>query len=87
MRIVAFIGSPIENLDAKEMEKLAKKLKKEKVSVDIVNFGEEANNSEVLNAFISTLNGSDGTGSHLLTVASGPVLTDALVSSAILQGT
>lgn len=40
MRIVAFVGSPI-GLDDKELVKLAKRLKKEKVNVDIVSFGEE----------------------------------------------
>lgn len=40
MRIVVFIGSPV-GVDEKELVKLAKRLKKEKVSVDIVSFGEE----------------------------------------------
>lgn len=40
MRIVAFIGSPIMT-DEKEVTKLAKRLKKEKVNVDIVSFGED----------------------------------------------
>ena len=39
MRIVVFVGSPLE-LDEKDLEKQAKRLKKEKVSVDIINFGE-----------------------------------------------
>jgi hypothetical protein len=39
-RIVAFIGSPVE-ADEKELMKIAKKLKKEKVNVDIVSFGED----------------------------------------------
>jgi hypothetical protein len=40
VRIVAFIGSPVE-ADEKELMKIAKKLKKEKVSIDIVSFGED----------------------------------------------
>jgi 26S proteasome regulatory subunit N10 len=40
MRIVAFVGSPVEQ-EEKELVKLAKRLKKEKVNVDIVSFGEE----------------------------------------------
>ena len=39
-RIVAFVGSPLE-VDGSELTKLAKRLKKEKVSIDIVVFGEE----------------------------------------------
>ncbi|XP_002734599.1 26S proteasome non-ATPase regulatory subunit 4-like, partial [Saccoglossus kowalevskii] len=41
MRIVIFVGSPIEEED-KDLVKLSKKLKKEKVNVDVVNFGEDA---------------------------------------------
>jgi 26S proteasome regulatory subunit N10 len=39
-RIVAFVGSPLE-VDTSEFTKLAKRLKKEKISIDIVVFGEE----------------------------------------------
>jgi len=83
-RIVAFVGSPIET-DEKEMIKLAKKLKKEKVNIDVVNFGEDECNADVLNKFISTINGKEGTGSHLVTIPPGPHLSDALVTSPILQ--
>ncbi|CAK9807330.1 26S proteasome non-ATPase regulatory subunit 4, partial [Anthophora quadrimaculata] len=85
MRIVAFIGSPIE-IDEKELVKLAKKLKKEKVNVDVISFGEDNANNEVLTAFINTLIGKDGTGSHLITVPPGPHLSDALIASPIIQG-
>nr|XP_037282652.1 26S proteasome non-ATPase regulatory subunit 4-like isoform X3 [Rhipicephalus microplus] len=61
MRIVVFVGSPIET-DSKELTKLAKRLKKEKVNVDIVNFGEDNINTEKLATFINTLNGKDGSG-------------------------
>merc|ERR1712037_806890 len=84
-RIVAFVGSPIE-ADEKEMIKLAKKLKKEKVNIDIVNFGEDESNTDVLNKFVTTINGKEGTGSHLVTIPPGPHLSDALVSSPIVQG-
>ncbi|CAG2059328.1 unnamed protein product [Timema podura] len=40
MRIVIFVGSPVET-EEKELVKLAKRLKKEKVNVDVVSFGEE----------------------------------------------
>lgn len=85
MRIIAFVGSPVE-LDEKELVKLAKRLKKEKVNVDIISFGEEILNNDVLTAFINALNGKDGTGSHLVTVPPGPHLSDALISSPIIQG-
>jgi len=86
MRIVCFVGSPIE-CDVKELIKLAKRLKKEKVNVDVVNFGEDDANSEKLKTFIETLNGGkENSGSHLVTVAATPHLNDALVSSPIIQG-
>lgn len=56
MRIVAFVGSPVV-AEEKELVKLAKKLKKEKVNVDIISFGEDTVNTEVLTTFVNTLNG------------------------------
>jgi len=50
MRIVVFVGSPVET-DEKELIKLAKRLKKEKVNVDLVSFGEESAVS-LLNVFL-----------------------------------
>ncbi|XP_040482699.1 26S proteasome non-ATPase regulatory subunit 4 isoform X3 [Ursus maritimus] len=74
MRIIAFVGSPVED-NEKDLVKLAKRLKKEKEV-----------NTEKLTAFVNTLNGKDGTGSHLVTVPPGPSLADALISSPILAG-
>ncbi|XP_071385349.1 26S proteasome non-ATPase regulatory subunit 4-like isoform X1 [Centroberyx affinis] len=85
MRIIAFVGSPVED-NEKELVKMAKRLKKEKVSVDVINFGEEEMNTEKLTAFINTLNGKEGAGSHLVTVPPGPSLADALLTSPILAG-
>ncbi|XP_030375158.1 26S proteasome non-ATPase regulatory subunit 4 [Scaptodrosophila lebanonensis] len=85
MRIVVFVGSPIKNEEG-ELVKQAKRLKKEKVNVDIVSFGDHGNNNETLTAFINALNGKDGTGSHLVSVPRGSALSDALLSSPIIQG-
>lgn len=85
MRIVVFIGSPIET-DEKELVKLAKRLKKEKVNVDIINFGEDSLNSDMLTSFVNTINGKEGAGSHLVTVPPGPHLSEALLTSPIIQG-
>uniref|UniRef100_U5ENL8 26S proteasome non-ATPase regulatory subunit 4 n=1 Tax=Corethrella appendiculata TaxID=1370023 RepID=U5ENL8_9DIPT len=85
MRIVVFVGSPVTN-DEAELVKLAKRLKKEKVNVDIVSFGDHQTNNEILTAFINALNGKDGTGSHLVSVPRGSVLSEALISSPIIQG-
>ncbi|XP_060656859.1 26S proteasome non-ATPase regulatory subunit 4 [Drosophila nasuta] len=85
MRIVVFVGSPITNEEG-ELVKQAKRLKKEKVNVDIVSFGDHGNNIETLTAFINALNGKDGTGSHLVSVPRGSALSEALLSSPIIQG-
>lgn len=85
MRIVLFIGSPLE-ADEGEVIKLAKRLKKEKVNCDIVSFGDHQKNNDLLTAFINALNGKDGTGSHLVSVPRGSQLQEALISSPIIQG-
>lgn len=85
MRIVVFVGSPI-TADERDLVKLAKRLKKEKVNVDLVSFGEEISNNELLTTFVNTLNGKDGSGSHLVSVPPGPHLSDALISSPVIQG-
>lgn len=86
-RIVVFVGSPVDD-DEKELVKLAKRLRKENVNVDIINFGEEISNTQKLSTFINTINGSDSTSatSHLVTVPPGPLLSDALMSSPVVVG-
>lgn len=59
MRIVVFVGSPLEG-EENELVKLAKRLKKEKVNVDIVSFGNHLENNDLLTSFINALNGKDG---------------------------
>jgi len=82
-RIVAFVGSPITE-EEKEITKVAKRLKKEKVAVDVVSFGEQNVNTEKLTGFINTLNGKDGGNSHLVTIPPGSMLSGAIGSSPIL---
>ena len=43
-----------------QLERLAKRLKKEKVSVDLVVFGEQDHNEPILCSFVDTINGKDG---------------------------
>lgn len=61
-------------------------MKKEKVNVDIISFGEEERNSTILNEIVNTINGKEGTGSHLVSIAAPASLSDALFSSPIFQG-
>ncbi|KIH61019.1 hypothetical protein ANCDUO_08713 [Ancylostoma duodenale] len=87
MRIVMFIGSPIDNLDSAELTKIAKKLKKEKVQCDVICFGEaDSENSQIMGQFVDTLNGKEGSGSNLLVVPAGSILTEALISSPVCRG-
>ncbi|WIA31508.1 hypothetical protein OEZ86_002401 [Tetradesmus obliquus] len=82
-RIVIFAGSPVRE-DKDMLVKIAKKLKKNNVAVDVVSFGHEADNEEKLAAFHSAVNSNDN--SHLVSVPPGPVLSDVLIGSPIFQG-
>ncbi|KAF8952309.1 hypothetical protein BDZ97DRAFT_1638413, partial [Flammula alnicola] len=89
-RIIVFAGSPLgegEDRDEKAMVKLAKKLKKNNIAVDIIAFGdgiEEGEGERVLKAFVDNINSGDN--SHLLIVTPGPHLfSDMLISSPILS--
>lgn len=55
-----FVGSPI-HVDTKELNRLGGQLKKNKIAVDIVSFGEEnaEANEEVLQAFHKSVNNHD----------------------------
>ena len=79
-----FIASPVV-ADHGELIKLCKRLKKEKVNVDIINFGEEEANSGILNELVNTINGKEGSSSHLVSIAAPANLSDALFSSSIFQ--
>lgn len=80
-----FVASPVK-VDQSELIKLAKRLKKEKVNVDIVNFGEEEFNNPILTEFVNTLNGKEGNLSHLVSISAPASLSDALISSPMFQG-
>jgi 26S proteasome regulatory subunit N10 len=58
-RVIVFVGSPIAD-DSKEMVKLAKRLKKNNVNVDVINFADEEANVDKLDAFITAVNGKEG---------------------------
>jgi len=51
----------------------------------VINFGEEAQNTEKLEAFIAAINGNNNC--HLITIPPGPhILSDILISSPIVTG-
>lgn len=83
-RIIVFVCSPIAE-DEQTLVKLAKKMKKNSVAVDFINFGEEGDNTGKLEAFITAINSSDN--SHLVTIPPGPhLLSDTLAGSPIVGG-
>ncbi|SCU83547.1 LAMI_0C03642g1_1 [Lachancea mirantina] len=83
-RIVVFVCSPIAE-NKTELLKLAKKLKKNKVAVDVVNFGETAANTALLEEFVQTVSNSQEESSHLLTVPPGNrLLYEHIASSPIV---
>ncbi|AAZ12828.1 proteasome regulatory non-ATP-ase subunit 10 [Trypanosoma equiperdum] len=81
-RIVAFIGTPLGETDG-ELEKLAKKLRKESVAVDVVSVGVPSNVPR-LTAFVERL--SNNGNSRFLSVPAKVPLIDSLMSSAIFMG-
>ena len=81
-RIVAFVGSPLEDsLD--KLTKIGKQLKKNNVAVDVINMGEIDVNQEKLTAFVEAVNSSDN--SHLINVPPGVAPSDAILSSPLMQ--
>ncbi|KAL1920090.1 uncharacterized protein VTP21DRAFT_1236 [Calcarisporiella thermophila] len=83
-RVIAFVGSPVD-ADEKTLVRLAKKMKKNNVAIDIINFGEETLNTAKLEAFINTVNSGDN--SHLVNIPPGPhILSDMLITSPIIAG-
>ncbi|KAH8832825.1 hypothetical protein DL96DRAFT_1523052 [Flagelloscypha sp. PMI_526] len=91
-RIIVFVASPLD-ADESALIRLAKKLKKNNVAVDIIAFGdgiEEAaipgeEHKPLLQKFVETVNSSDN--SHYVAVEpSIGLLSDAVISSPILSG-
>ncbi|XP_031270818.1 26S proteasome non-ATPase regulatory subunit 4 homolog isoform X2 [Pistacia vera] len=83
-RIIVFAGSPVIN-DTKVMEMIGKKLKKNSVSLDIVNFGEEDDGKpEKLEALLAAVNNNES--SHIVNIPPGPnALSDVLISTPIFN--
>ncbi|KAL3838934.1 hypothetical protein ACJIZ3_023525 [Penstemon smallii] len=78
-RIIVFVGSPVK-YDKKELELIGRKLKKNSVALDFVNFGEEDDEkTEKLEALLAAVNNNDS--SLIVDVSPGPsALSDVLMS-------
>lgn len=84
-RIIVFSCSPIEE-DEKTLVKLAKKMKKNNVSIDVVAFGDlESDQTKKLEAFVDNV--SSGDNSYLAIIPPGPhLLSEELQATPILAG-
>jgi hypothetical protein len=82
MRIVLFIGSPVE-AETSELISVGKKLRKCNVAVDVVSFGDVDENAEKLEAFMGAVNKNNN--SNLVTVPPGANLADVLLSTPIFM--
>lgn len=84
-RIIIFNCSPIEE-DEKNLVKLAKKMKKTGISIDIVAFGELSDDTtKKLRAFSDNVQSAEG--SYLATIPpSANLLSDSLISTPLLGG-
>jgi 26S proteasome regulatory subunit N10 len=85
-RIVLFVGSPVKASE-KELVQLGGQLKKNKVAIDIVNFGEEnaEENQGKLEAFHKATNNGDNC--HIVTIPPGAhMLSEQLMSTPIVHG-
>lgn len=82
-RIIVFVGHPIET-DEESFEELGMKLRRNNVSIDIVNFA-NPDNIPKLEALVKACD--DGTGNcHFLDVPLGvAMITDVLISSPIVM--
>ncbi|KAL8257731.1 hypothetical protein R6Q59_029772 [Mikania micrantha] len=84
-RIIVFAGGPVK-YDKKVLEMIGKKLKKNSVALDVVNFGEEdEEKTEKLEALVAAVNNNDS--SHIVHVPAGSnALSDVLLSTPIFTG-
>jgi len=83
-RIVLFIGSPLENVDERQLTQIGKKMKKNQVAVDIVSFGEINENESKLNALMEAVNNQNN--SHMVSIPPGLSPSDVIISSPIIYG-
>lgn len=84
-RIIVFAGSPVK-YEKKVLEMIGKKLKKNSVALDIVDFGEEDDGKpEKLEALLASVNNNDS--SHIVHVPpSEQALSDVLLSTPVFTG-
>lgn len=86
-RIIVFVGHPIRRGTEEDFEDLGMRLKKNNVSLDVINFANPDNVGR-LQAMVNAVNEGqeDGATSHFLDVPQGiSHITDVMITSPILQ--
>lgn len=82
-RIVVFVGHPLEGTE-EDFEDVGMMMKKNNVSIDVINFSHTDNVSRLQSMVAAANQGSGDTpNSHFLDVAAGCNITDVLISSPI----
>ncbi|CAJ1953614.1 unnamed protein product [Cylindrotheca closterium] len=89
-RIVLFVGSPLNGIESRALQKAGRQLKKNNVSIDVVAMGELEANETKLQELVDAANGRVIEGQertcHLVTIPSGVLPSDVLASSPIVHG-
>lgn len=90
-RVIVFVGSPVPH-DSRALVKAGKMLKKNNLAIDVIAMGELEENEPKLKELVDAANGTssdqdDGERTcHLVTIPSGCLPSDVLVSSPIIHG-
>jgi len=85
LRIIVFVGSPIYDKE-EDLVGVAEQLKKHRVAVDLISFGETEFNEKKLEAFFNTVNGDGRSNLVRVPTGLGVSLSDFLRNTPILSG-
>jgi 26S proteasome regulatory subunit N10 len=89
-RIVLFVGTPLEGIEVKALQKAGRQLKKNNVAIDVIVLGELESNEDKLRELVDAANGRSDDGAertcHLVSIPAGVLPSDVLASSPIVHG-
>lgn len=91
-RIVLFVGTPLNNVENRVLQKAGRQLKKNNVAIDVIALGELDTNEPKLRELVDAANGGRGDSdaeersSHLVTIPAGVLPSEVLATSPILAG-
>jgi len=88
-RIVLFVGSPLDGIETRALQKAGRQLKKNNIAIDVVALGQLEENEAKLRELVEAANGRSDEGNrtcHLVTIPAGVLPSDVLASSPIVHG-